>query len=333
MPIRRLYFVVNSEDTGKRLDQFLSEHLPGQLGIPLSKAKVRKLILAGAVYLNKHRVRIASKSLLTNAKVEAYVDISKLQDDAPSLDLKFAMSERDILFEDDFLIAINKPSGLPTQPTVDEARINLYAAVKNYLAKRDNIRQPYLGLHQRLDKETSGVILFTKRREANAKIADSFTNHQIRKVYQAITRQPSNSSIPNMWSVENYLGRIPSDKGKISKYGAVKRDGSFAHTDFRLIEDLDIALWIEAYPKTGRTHQIRVHLSEYGIPILGDTLYARKDTALRGAKDVSKGLANRLMLHASSLTFIHPIDGRELTITSPLPHDFKECLQRLRTKV
>jgi RluA family pseudouridine synthase len=308
--MKKLSLKTTAEHAGKRLDQALAEWLPTALGRPVSKGLVRKLIMAGAVYLNGKRVRIASKELIPNARIEAYVDLAKLAQGGPSKDVAFKMTDAQILYEDDWLIAVNKPPGLPTQPTLDEARDNLYAAVKKFMAARG---EDYIGLHHRLDRDTSGVVLFTKRKEANAGVSGLFTEHRARKTYQALTKK---KAAPDHWTVKNYLAREP---GKKSRFRSVRSGGDFAETSFRVLERLDDALWVEAQPKTGRTHQIRVHLSEGDLAILGDETYG-------GARS---GVP-RLMLHAVILTFPHPITNTETQVQAPLPEDFIQCLNRLR---
>jgi RluA family pseudouridine synthase len=224
-----------------------------------------------------------------------------------------------ILFEDEDLIFIDKPPGTPAQPTLDEARDNLFDAVGRFLAGREGIARPYVGVHHRLDRNTSGVVLFTKSRRVNAAVARSFSDHRVKKTYQAITIWRPNVKLE--WTVKNYLGKASSGS-KRSRYAAVESNGDFAETSFRLIADHKQGLWIEATPKTGRTHQIRVHLSEDGLPILGDDLYGG---------DSASGLAPRLMLHAVRVELPHPVTGREASVESPLPADFKRCLKRIET--
>src|SRR6476659_868362 len=120
MALKKLALKTLQQHQGKRLDQVLAEWLPSALGAPVSKAKVRKLIVAGAVYLNGKRVRIASKLLLPNARVEAFVDANRLFSDERSRDSSFKMSPAHVLVEDEYLIVVDKPAGLPTQPTLDE---------------------------------------------------------------------------------------------------------------------------------------------------------------------------------------------------------------------
>jgi RluA family pseudouridine synthase len=325
MPPKKISLKTTQQHQNKRLDHVLAEWLPQALKQPLSKAKVRMLIVAGAVYLNGKRVRIASKILMPNAQVDVYVDLSKLRSDSRSQDIAFEMTEGHILYEDDYLIVVNKPPGIPTQPTLDEARNNLFASVRKYLAKRSgkSITDTYLGLHHRLDRDTSGVILFTKKAEANAGVAALFSSHQAKKVYQAIASRPKSREISLEWSIKNYLGRVEKT-GKKTKFGSVRSGGDYAHTDFKLLEKFGNGLWIEALLHTGRTHQIRIHLSEGEMPIFGDLTYG-------GRTHLDSFKIPRLMLHAGRLTFTHPILHNEITIQSPLPEDFIRCLKVLQS--
>jgi 23S rRNA pseudouridine1911/1915/1917 synthase len=331
LPIKKVKLVTTGDHAAKRLDQVLADWLPEVLGRPVSKAKGRKLIIAGAVHLNGRPVRTASKALFPGATIEAHIDLAKLFEDSTSRDKKFELTADRILFEDEDLIVIDKPPGLPAQPTVDEARDNLFAAVKQFLSRRDGILKPYVGVHQRLDRDTSGVVLFTKSQRVNAATAQIFSKHKGVKIYQALTIRRSNAGLPatlkKEWRIKNYLGKI-SSKSKRAKYGAVNAvdsDGVLAETLFRVIAEYRRGIWIEAIPRTGRTHQIRVHLSEYGLPIIGDDLYGADNS-----RRALNGLSLRLMLHAAELIFPHPITGREVSVKSQLPNDFQQCLNRIK---
>jgi 23S rRNA-/tRNA-specific pseudouridylate synthase len=122
------------------------------------------------------------------------------------------------------------------------------------------------------------------------------------------------------WTIKNYLGRA-KNTGKRARYAAVRAGGDFAHTDFKILEMKPEALLIEAKPRTGRTHQIRVHLSEYGLPILGDPVYFNLEKRPRIS-------IPRTLLHAACLTFPHPISKVEISVSSPLPEDFSQCLNQ-----
>jgi len=315
LPIKKLKLKTTLEE---RLDQALADWLPKALGRSVSKAKIRKLIVAGAVYVNGRPVRIAAKVLPLNATIEAHIDVAKLFQDSTSRDIQFELTADRILFEDEDLIIVDKPAGLPSHTTADETRDNLVSAVARFLANRDGIAEPYLGIHHRLDRDTSGVVLFAKSRRVNAALAEMFSSHKVVKIYQALSVAPRRK-LDKEWTIKNSLGKVAS-KLKRAKYGAVKTDGERAETSFRVIDEYARGVWIEAIPRTGRTHQIRVHLSEYGLPILGDDLYGTG----------SEELAPRLMLHAVELRFPHPVTQTEVSVKSELPNDFQQCLNTCR---
>lgn len=298
-----------------RLDEFLAEQLSVALKITVSKSRSRALIIAGAVYLNGSRVRIASKPIFENAEIKVMVNEDKLFGTRadPREEWKFDPSW--ILFEDEGLIAINKPFGLPTQPTIDEARANLYKLTYEYLKDRDGPNS-YLGLHHRLDRDTSGVVLMTKKKELNLGVAELFASHKIQKTYIAISdpnplavQKITDGSRDGKFKIKNFLGKLPkTGRDKRQKYGSVRSGGDVAETFFEIVSENRDGVKILCQPKTGRTHQIRVHLLSAGLPIRGDDLYGKK--------------GGRLMLHAWKLTFVHPIYGTEVLIEAPVPEGF-----------
>jgi RluA family pseudouridine synthase len=308
-----------------RLDHFLANWLPYALGQAVSKTKIRTLILTGGVYVNRHRNKTAATPLYAGTVIEVYYDEERLNAGQATRLEKVRLETSRVLFEDEWLIVIDKASGLPTQPTVDPNRANLYEVVRNFLADRDHIANPYLGLHHRLDKDTSGIVLFTKKEEANKGVSELFSNHVIQKTYQCLVwRSPGSPTyeLGEQFKLENFLGRL-NDKSEKSRFGAVKSGGDYAVTYFNVQEIFRDILWLEAQPKTGRTHQIRVHCSEHGLPILGDPMYFPKELQTFAS-------VPRLMLHASELSFIHPITEKTVIITCPLPDDFMSVLGALK---
>jgi 23S rRNA pseudouridine955/2504/2580 synthase len=241
-------------------------------------------------------------------RIEVRLRKDALKPPGVSGDRPVALGARHILFEDGVLIAIDKPPGLPTQPTVDPRRPSLYGLVKEMLDSRAGAGpgQSYLGLHQRLDRDTSGVVVFSKAREVNPALAASFAEHRVEKTYRALASRPPRLP-PRAWAVE----------GRLQGAG-----DAVARTEFRLLEAFRRALLVEARPVTGKKHQIRVHLADGGMPILGDPVHGGPDTAR---------MAPRLMLHALSLALPHPVSGRILVIESPLPADFQEAMQRAKS--
>lgn len=233
----------------------------------------------------------------------------------------------EILFQDQWLLLINKAPGLPSQPTLDKKRANVFDLAKAQL----NSKQVYL--HHRLDKDTSGVLLLAIHPAVNKNLTEMFREHQFEKTYWAVTSKvstvgPSGQAAlaaSDRWEIQNHLvGRRQSQK--LVKMFATDSGGDFAHTLFSQIEDHQKARLIEAKPLTGRTHQIRVHLQNSGSPILGDWLYGSKKWEPEGLP------APRLMLHARSLAFTHPMTKKPMRIEAPVPQDFTDYLLKLSQK-
>lgn len=312
---RRLTLRTTPAHAGRRLDDVVLDWLPAALGRPLSKAKVRRLIMAGAVRVGGSLGRRPGQALTTGRLVEARVRLDLLAD-RTSRDRPFALTPDRVLFEDDWLIAVDKPPGLTTAPTVDPARPSLFGAVRAHLAPRSG-GDPYLGLHQRLDRDTSGVVLFAKDPAVNPALAKAFAQRAVAKTYQALTRRPARLP-PRAWTASSSLAWI--GKGERAHVATV-REGMRAETDFALRKVLPRALLVEARPRTGRKHQIRVHLAEAGCAVLGDDLYGGR---VAGDADVP-----RLMLHAIRLELRHPITGGRLVVESPPPGDFRRVLAGL----
>ncbi len=287
------------------------------LAQPVSKSKVRALVVAGAVYLNGKRVRIASKTLINGARIEVHVDLTRMASSVKTEVVELLNS--DILFRDKWVLVVNKPAGLPTQPTVDEARANLFQAVKSYLKKGAPGVEPYVGLHHRLDKDTSGVVAFAIDPRANAGFAQAFAQHTARKTYWAIVAKTRRGQLADHWEVKNFLGKV--NQSGPARYGAVHAGGDTAHTRFRCLKQNDSVAWLEASPITGRTHQIRVHLAEDHLPILADPFYGAE-----GREQSERLRVPRLMLHAARLELAHPVSGEKWAIDAPMPTDMKKIV-------
>ncbi len=290
------------------LNEFLKNQLAGideLSGHEVSNSKIRRLIIAGCVSVNGRTVTRPGFELRGRSTVDCDIDIEKFFFEKQPDDIDFTLTEKDVLFEDDFIICVNKPAFLPVEQTIVGNRKNLHDCVVDYLWKKNpTLRNPpYAGIMHRLDRETSGVILFTKQRVANKSIFEQFEKHTITKTYIAVV-----CGIPGkkQWTVENTIGRV-SAKSQAAKWGSLpeSRGGLYAKTSFKCSEiksDSSLTL-VHCELFTGRTHQIRVHLSESGFPILGDTLY--------GGKTFS-----RIMLHSDRLSFIHPVTSEKMTVVS-----------------
>lgn len=311
------------------LNELLRTELPRLIGTEVSNSKIRRLIVAGSVSVGGRQVRVPAFVLRTGSEVFVQIDEEKLFFEKQPDDIDYELIPKDILFEDESIIVVNKPTHFPTEAGMVGSRDNLHSAIVRFLFERQKIEHPnaknppYLGIMHRLDRDTSGVILFTKARAVNSACHDMFENHTARKVYNAIVCLPQKElsifPVGKKITVDFPMGRI-SPKGQPAKWGRVsEKDGGLSsRTAFEVLRQCDFAfagaspaknysfLLVKCSPLTGRTHQIRVHLASLGIPILGDTLYG--------------GLSHeRIMLHAESLTFPHPVTGEEMCVTAPVP--------------
>lgn len=213
------------------------------------------------------------------------------------------MSSYCILFEDDYFVAAQKPAGMSTQATVDKSRPHFFGELKK--------QYEYLALHHRLDRDTSGVMLFAKRKDANRPLADMFKQHLIQKTYLSLTgKRPG----PVQFVVKNYLAEFQKTNKEKARMVVVNSGGQMAETHFEVIAQYPQGQLIQARPQTGRMHQIRVHLSSRGMGIFGDDLYTSP----------KEPTAKRLMLHALKLEFSHPFTEKLVSIECPPPTDFLE---------
>lgn len=304
----------------ERLDVFLRKELPIFFKTEVSNSKIRRLILAGAVSVNGKICRTPAFILRRGTFVKALLDKDKIFFEKQPDDVDFTLTQKDVLYEDDSIICVNKPAFLNVEETIVQGRANLHECVVKYLwGKNPALRnKPYAGIMHRLDRETSGVILFTKTRDVNAKVHSFFEEHTARKTYRAVCKKGEGCSLKkgDSFFAENYIGRISAKSAKCKIGLLAKEDGGlFAHTDFTVAQENGNFLYIDAFPKTGRTHQIRVHLSRKGLPILGDELYG-------GDKGLDF-LNGRIMLHSFCLEFEHPVTGKMMCVKAPLPDGFE----------
>lgn len=249
-----------------------------------------------------------------------------------------------VIFEDEALIAFDKPSGLLIAPDRwDKSRANLMDQVHAALG------HGVANVH-RIDADTSGVVLCTKTKAALDFVSGQFQSKTVGKVYLALVVSAGDcaapwaggapviagpdGALPDTFQVELVLKEDDAAPGRMC---VVRKHGKGAVTDFTVNERFGAFTLLECRPQTGRTHQIRVHLAASGWPILNDPFYGN-DTRLllsdlkRGYKgrDDERPLIGRLALHASALTFTHPLSRERVTVTAPLPHDFEIALKYLR---
>lgn len=230
---------------------------------------------------------------------------------------RLELGERRILYEDQDLLAVDKPTGLVSHATRDPDRDHLVAAVQRWLRARDG-DVGHLRQHHRLDVGTSGVVVFSRRVAADGPLSAAFEKRLVLKTYLAVVARPRRPIPPQWTAVRSFLapGRGPSGE-TIS----VRSGGKPAHTDIRSAATVGELVLVEARPRTGRTHQIRVHLAEFGAPILGDELYGHHEPDVK-----------RLMLHAAAIELPHPVGERMLRIEAPPPRAFARRFPQLRDR-
>jgi len=280
----KFHITITADYDAMRLDQALSNGITG-----LSREAARRYIRIGGVWINGKRIQIQSRKVKTGDEIVLYISREGCR-------AYYEINPCHILYHDSAFLFYRKEPGIPTQPVPSDSYNNLYAALMRYLKAEDET--PYLGLHHRLDMDTSGVILFTRSRSINKNIHEQFRNHLVKKSYLALV---SGIAAFNAETVTTYISR--QNGNYVCAAGG---PGKVAITRFTTLEQQgDISL-IRAEPQTGRTHQIRLQLSFLGHPILGDALY--------GAGPA--GECGRTMLHAESLTIMHPALKKELCITA-----------------
>ncbi len=319
------FMIIKEWTTNKknRLDLFLRDELKNLFPDekPLSNSKIRRLIISGAVSVNNRQCRIPAFELQVSSRITARLDKEKLFYEKETHDVDFILTEKDVLFEDDCLIIVNKPAFLPTEETIVEGRKNLHQCVVDYLwQKNPSLRNPpYAGIMHRLDLESSGAILFTKSRSVNPQIHKIFEERNIKKLYRAVAFPKGKISpvVGEHFTVEGYMKRI-SKKSEACRMGLFSdsREGLFSSTDFTLLgKDKAGFYYVQAELNTGRTHQIRLHMSSLGLPLVGDELY--------GSAKSFPDNGGRIMLHSSLLEFNHPVSGELLSVKAPLPLHFE----------
>ncbi len=247
-----------------------------------------------AVYVNDRMMPSMNKSIRPRSRV---LLVSRK---APPVDLQITKEAKDWLI-------LDKPTDLPTQKTLKAFEDNLYDQVRLYFIQQKDFPQglPYVGLHHRLDRGTSGLVLMTKQRSANKEIADLFKHRKIQKQYIALVEE-GETSPPEKWRQKDFIKRGSTSKLKF--FFKVSDSGDEAISEFQRVETLPgLGHKILCRPKTGRTHQLRVQLAHKGFPILGDSVYGNKKSA------------PRLMLHAQSLEFPYKGEIQKVESSTPFP--------------
>ncbi|SPF51264.1 Pseudouridine synthase [Syntrophobacter sp. SbD1] len=279
------------EDKGIRLEEAVCGYLR------ITRAEAAGLIDFGAVYVRGRVERNASIDLSGEEEISV---------NFPEYGIRkfFEIDPARIIFRDRFLLAYNKEEGVPSQQVPYDAYNNVYAALLRHLAG-EQTSEPYAAIHNRLDRETSGVLLFALDKKANDPLGRSFRDRRVKKEYLAwVEGAPKDDS----WTSDSDIGKAGG------KYTAVKKgQGKEAQTIFRVLHREEQRALVLALPLTGRTHQIRIHAALAGHPVLGDRAYGAKPD-------------KRLCLHAWRMTLKHPVSGELVTFEAPVPEEMQKAL-------
>jgi len=308
--------LVTATNQGRRLDQFLAE-----TDLKLSRSQAKKLIEGGSILLDQRRTK-------PSAHLKEGDIVSVTLPEPEPLALKPELLPLAVLYEDSSIIVIDKPPGMVVHPAYGNPSGTLVNALLFYckdLAGINGVLRP--GIVHRLDKDTSGVMVVAKDDEAYQELTKQFKNRTVEKVYCAIAygHFPEEEGV-----IDSAIGRHPSQRKRMSTR---TKKGRSAITRWKVIERLTGFTFLEIFPQTGRTHQIRVHLSSVGHPILGDPLYGRRGRLGTIHDPVLKECVrrmNRQALHAQRLGISHPRTGERIQFVSPIPQDMKEVLEWLR---
>src|SRR5262245_43261412 len=324
LSLKRADLWVPDSSRGLRLDRWVAEQCPD-----LSRARVQELIEAGLVLVNDRRSKAAYK---LRGGDRVFVEAQE----RPPLRARPESIPLQILYEDDDLLVVNKPAGMSVHAGAGNSRgtlVNALLGRGQELSRggtaMDDLRP---GIVHRLDKETSGSIVIAKSDFAHAKLAESFSSRTVKKTYIALAEGKFEQSSGR---ISFPIGRDPIRRTRMKAMGASARQGRKnlaatareALTDWRKLLELGSATLLEIQLHTGRTHQIRVHLSALKHPLVGDTLYGAA-SHLRVGKTSMPALG-RQFLHAARLGFPHPRTGTWIEVSAPLATDLRDYLERL----
>ncbi len=301
--MNEIIVTVPEEHDGIRIDKFLSESIDY-----LTRSAIQKLILSGNVKINNS---VVQKSHI----VKSGEDVSVLVPDAIPLEVDAENIPLDIYYEDDDLLVVYKPKGMVVHPAPGNHNGTLVNALlwhcKGSLSGINGVLRP--GIVHRIDKDTSGLLLVAKNDFAHVNLAEQIKEHSLTRIYQAIVY---GVNLPDEGDVDAPIGRSQKDRKKM----AVIDNGKEAQTHFSVVKRYSGFTHIMCKLKTGRTHQIRVHMAYIGHPVAGDPVY--------GPKNVIEKL-NGQCLHAGKIGFVHPRSGEYMEFEAPLPEYFTNFEKQL----
>jgi len=311
---QQLEFTVTDAEAGLRLDRVVANRCP-----ELSRTRVQELIEAGLVLLN-------GKTAKDSHKVHAGDTIEVVPQPRPALRAEAESIPLDVLYEDDDVIAINKPAGMTVHAGAGNSHgtlVNALLGRGQSLSQSGDLLRP--GIVHRLDKETSGILLVAKNDFAHARLAEAFRERSIQKIYIALVQGVLKEE---RGRIELSIARDPNRRTRMTaKRAVLLHNAREARTDWQVLARIDSTTLLEVQLHTGRTHQIRVHFSALRHPVVGDTLYGAAGQLHIGRTTLPS--LGRNFLHAAQIAFAQPRTGRPIHLTAPLPPELRAYLQKL----
>lgn len=299
-------FIVNKEESNNRIDSYLS-----QKSQDISRVTIQRLI-------QQEKILVNYKKIKSSYKVQENDKITMEEEKPREISLKAQEIPIEIMYEDKDIIVVNKPKGMVVHPAngnPDGTLVNAIMAIcKDSLSGIGGEIRP--GIVHRLDKDTSGVLIVAKNDKAHINMSEQIKNHEVEKTYIALVKGIVKETEA---TINMPIGRSTKDRKKM----AVTKNGKEAISHFKVIERFPKhnCTLLEVKIETGRTHQIRVHLSQIGYPIIGDAVYSngKNEWNIEGQ-----------CLHAKSLKFKHPITKKEMFLEAKLPEYFEKIVEKLK---
>lgn len=318
-------FVADKGQELLRVDKFLVLRLQKS-----SRNRIQQAAEAGCILVN-------GKPVKSNYRVKP-LDVVSVVMDRPRYECEIIAEDipLDIVYEDDDVLVVNKPAGLVVHPGHGNYTGTLVNALAFHFRDNPNydVSDPRLGLVHRIDKDTSGLLVVAKTPDAKTNLGRQFFNKTTKREYVAVTWGIPN---PPIGRIESNIGRSVRDRLKMDVFPTDSGVGKHAVTHYSVVEPLGHVAIVKCVLETGRTHQIRVHMSNQGHPLFNDARYGG-DKMLRGNTsgkykqfiDNCFAICPRQALHARTLGFIHPTTGQEMFFTAPIPSDMQALIDRWR---
>lgn len=304
--MKQICLQVDSSYAGERIDKYLAEVMSDY-----SRSFLQKQLKNGNVSVNEKKAK-ASLKVIEDDEVRILIPENSEPDIVPE------NIPLDILYEDQQLLVVNKPKGMVVHPSAGHYSKTLVNALmfhcKDQLSGINGVLRP--GIVHRIDMDTTGALVVCKTDLAHQSLAEQLKVHSITRRYHAIVHGRLKE---DFGTIEGTIGRHPMDRKKMA---INVKNGKSATTHYKVLERFEQFTYVECQLETGRTHQIRVHMSSIGHPLLGDVIYGPKKSAVSGLQGQT--------LHAMILGFIHPVSGEYMEFTAPLPEYFEKLLKKFR---